>query len=502
MQMLSTRGAAAVSPSMAILRGLAPDGGLYVPAEFPSFTAEEIRSLAKMGYQERAAFVLGRFLPDFTAEELKDAIAGAYGTGFDCQAVAPMKKVGAWAHALELWHGPTLAFKDMALQLLPYLLTLSGKKHGETREVFILVATSGDTGKAALEGFLDVPGTRCCVFYPDGGVSQAQRLQMVTTGGSNTHVIAVEGNFDDAQTGVKRIFSDAAFAREMDAQGRVLSSANSINFGRLVPQIVYYFSAYADLLAGGAIEMGQRVNFCVPTGNFGDILAADYAAKAGLPVGRLICASNENNVLTDFIRTGCYDIRDRAFYRTISPSMDILISSNLERLLFDLSGCDAAKVAALMEALRTERCYRIDEGMHAALRARYAAGFAGEEAVRAEIARSWREDRVLMDTHTAVASAVLRAGRAGEGRLRLLRRALPPDGNARAAADPRAAGAARPPHGRVPEGRHGAGRAGRTEKIRPKKRLPEKSGSGRGKFSFLLRNRFLAFCAAKWAKRA
>ena len=408
MQMLSTRGAAAVSPAEAILRGLAPDGGLYVPGQFPSFSREDVLALVPMSYQERAIAVLSRFLPDLGAQELRAAIAAAYGTGFDCGAVAPVRIVRENTHALELWHGPTLAFKDMALQLLPRLLSISAGKLGETREIFILVATSGDTGKAALEGFLDAPGTRCCVFYPKDGVSQAQRLQMVTTGGSNTHVIAVEGNFDDAQTGVKRIFSDAAFAREMDAQGRVLSSANSINFGRLVPQIVYYFSAYADLLAGGAIEMGQRVNFCVPTGNFGDILAADYAAKAGLPVGRLICASNENNVLTDFIRTGCYDIRNRAFYRTISPSMDILISSNLERLLFDLSGCDAAKVAALMEALRTERCYRIDEGMHAALRARYAAGFAGEEAVRAEIARSWREDRVLMDTHTAVASAVLR----------------------------------------------------------------------------------------------
>ena len=277
MQMLSTRGAAPVSPSMAILRGLAPDGGLYVPAQYPSFSAADIEAMAGMNYRERALAVLTRFLPDFTREELAAAIDGAYGTGFDCEAVAPLVRVGSRAHALELWHGPTLAFKDMALQLLPYLLTLSGKKHGETREVFILVATSGDTGKAALEGFLDVPGTRCCVFYPEGGVSRAQYLQMVTTGGSNTHVIAVRGNFDDAQTGVKRIFADPAFAQEMDRQGRVLSSANSINFGRLVPQVVYYFSAYADMLASGAVRMGEPVNFCVPTGNFGDILAADYA---------------------------------------------------------------------------------------------------------------------------------------------------------------------------------------------------------------------------------
>ena len=408
MQMLSTRGAAAVTPSKAILRGLAPDGGLYVPSEFPAFTPEEIQALVPMSYQERAYAVLSRFLPDFEEEELRGAIAGAYGTGFDCEAVAPMVRVGDRAHSLELWHGPTLAFKDMALQLLPYLLTLSGKKHGENREVFILVATSGDTGKAALEGFLDVPGTRCCVFYPNGGVSQAQRLQMVTTGGSNTHVIAVNGNFDDAQTGVKRIFSDPAFAAEMDAQGRVLSSANSINFGRLVPQIVYYFSAYADMIADGTIKMGEKVNFCVPTGNFGDILAADYAKKAGLPVGRLICASNENNVLADFIKTGVYDISGRAFYKTISPSMDILISSNLERLLFDLCGWDGTKVAALMEQLKTERRYAITKEMHEALMSRYAAGYVDEAGIREEIRRVWNEEHYLMDTHTAVASAVLR----------------------------------------------------------------------------------------------
>ena len=408
MQMLSTRGAAAVTPSKAILRGLAPDGGLYVPAQFPTFTDSEIMAMTAMPYEARAYAVLSRFLPDFGEAELKAAIHGAYGTGFDCEAVVPLAPVGDWAHSLELWHGPTLAFKDMALQLLPYLLTLSGKKHGETREVFILVATSGDTGKAALEGFLDVPGTRCCVFYPQGGVSRAQYLQMVTTGGSNTHVIAVKGNFDDAQTGVKKIFSDPEFAAEMDKQGRVLSSANSINFGRLAPQIVYYFSAYADLLKEGRIAMGDKVNFCVPTGNFGDILAADYAKKAGLPVGKLICASNENNVLTDFIKTGTYDIRSREFFRTISPSMDILISSNLERLLFDLAGCDGGKIADMMKKLASDKVYTIDEAMMQGLTERYAAGYVNEDGIRAEIARAWNEDHYLMDTHTAVASAVLR----------------------------------------------------------------------------------------------
>ena len=409
MSMLSTRGAAAVSESMAILRGLAPDGGLYVPKDFPHFSMEEIAALGALDYQVRALAILQKFLPDFTADELKNAIAGAYGTGFDDADIAPVRPVGDWAHALELWHGPTLAFKDMALQLLPHLLTLSAKKNGETREIFILVATSGDTGKAALEGFLDVPGTRCCVFYPREGVSQAQRLQMVTTGGANTHVIAVNGNFDDAQTGVKRIFADRAFAETMAAQGRVLSSANSINFGRLVPQVVYYFSAYADLLKAGAIKPGDEVNFCVPTGNFGDILAADYAGKAGLPVGRLICASNENNVLTDFINTGVYDVENRPFYKTITPSMDILVSSNLERLLFDLSGCDGARVARFMGDLAGRKRYAIDEAMKAALQKRYFAGCVDEAGVRAEIRRTWEEDHYLMDTHTAVASAVLRA---------------------------------------------------------------------------------------------
>ncbi len=415
MPMLSTRGAAAVSESTAILRGLAPDGGLYVPQTFPHFSLDEIAALSALDYQARALTILQKFLPDFTADELKNAIAGAYGTGFDDAQIAPVRPVGTWAHALELWHGPTLAFKDMALQLLPHLLTLSAKKHGEQREIFILVATSGDTGKAALEGFLDVPGTRCCVFYPREGVSQAQQMQMVTTGGANTHVIAVNGNFDDAQTGVKRIFSDRAFAETMDAQGRVLSSANSINFGRLVPQVVYYFSAYADLLKSGAIKLGDEVNFCVPTGNFGDILAADYAGKAGLPVGRLICASNENNVLTDFINTGVYDIENRPFYKTITPSMDILVSSNLERLLFDLSGCDGARIARFMGDLAGKKRYAIDDAMKAALQQRYFAGCVDENGVREEIRRTWAENHYLMDTHTAVASAVLRAYQAQTG---------------------------------------------------------------------------------------
>ncbi|MBQ8092952.1 MAG: threonine synthase [Clostridia bacterium] len=406
--MRSTRGNESVNPSLAILRGLAPDGGLYVPETFPEFTLETITALAELPYEARALQILSKFLPDFTEDELKEAIHGAYGTGFDDARIAPLVKLDDATFSLELWHGPTLAFKDMALQLLPYLLTLSARKNGENREIFILVATSGDTGKAALEGFLDVPGTRCAVFYPKDGVSRAQRLQMVTTGGRNTHVIAVDGNFDDAQSGVKKIFGSQSFAETMNDQGRVLSSANSINFGRLVPQIVYYFSAYADLIRTEQIQPGEEVNFCVPTGNFGDILAADYARRAGLPVGRLICASNTNNVLTDFIQTGVYDISDRPFYKTVAPSMDILISSNLERLIFTLAGNDPGRTADLMHKLATERRYEIDELMLNRLQAVYACGYADEVALKAEIWKRWHDQHYLMDTHTAVASAVLR----------------------------------------------------------------------------------------------
>lgn len=413
MSMLSTRGAAAVSESMAILRGLAPDGGLYVPKDFPHFSMEEIAALGALDYQARALAILQKFLPDFTADELKNAIAGAYGTGFDDADIAPVRPVGDWAHALELWHGPTLAFKDMALQLLPHLLTLSAKKNGETREIFILVATSGDTGKAALEGFLDVPGTRCCVFYPREGVSQAQRLQMVTTGGANTHVIAVNGNFDDAQTGVKRIFSDAQLRETLASRGYFLSSANSINWGRVLPQIVYYVSSYCDLLASGAIKEGQTVNVCVPTGNFGNILSGFYAKKMGVPIGRLICASNENNVLTDFIRTGTYD-RNRPFYQTASPSMDILISSNLERLLYLLSGSDE-EVRRYMQALAETGRYTVSERVFRAVQAEFSCGFCTDAQGAQTIGKTFREKNYLLDTHTAVACTVLEGYRAETG---------------------------------------------------------------------------------------
>ena len=415
MKMISTRGRDTATPSQAILRGLASDGGLFVPEEFPHFSMEEIRRMGTLPYRDRACFVLSRFLPDFTEKELEEAVTAAYGANFNSPAIAPLVDCGKNTNMLELWHGPTSAFKDMALQLLPRLLKKSAEKNGETREIFILVATSGDTGKAALEGFRDVSGTRCCVFYPKDGVSQAQRLQMVTTCGNNTHVIAVHGNFDDAQTGVKRIFSDHIFAETMKTQGRILSSANSINYGRLVPQVVYYFSAYADLLSLGQIQEGEEINFAVPTGNFGDILAADYAKKAGLPVGKLICCSNDNCVLTDFIRTGVYNIKNRPFLRTTSPSMDILISSNLERLLFDLSGCNSVKTAERMTALKDERLYTISMEELSALQARYAGGYATETEVAEEIDRVWRENGYLLDTHTAVASRVLIKYRAETG---------------------------------------------------------------------------------------
>ena len=317
---------------------------------------------------------------------------------------------------LELFHGPTLAFKDMALQLLPHLTTLSAKKNGENREVAILVATSGDTGKAALEGFKDVPGTSCTVFYPTDGVSDVQKLQMTTTGGENTHVIALNGNFDDAQSGVKALFSSEDFHQQVNARGKVLSSANSINFGRLVPQIVYYFSAYADLLNAGAIALGDEVNFVVPTGNFGNILAGYYARSMGLPVKKLICASNRNNVLTDFFLGGVYDTR-RQFFKTTSPSMDILISSNLERLLFECADRDGALIARWMQQLRTSQSYAVGQQRQEWLLSVFAAGYADDRDCAEEIARVFEQHHYLMDTHTAVASRVLRQYRETSGDL-------------------------------------------------------------------------------------
>ncbi len=404
--LVSTRGGAAVTASRAILTGIAPDGGLYAPDAFPRLSLEEIDSLRTLPYAARAARILTPLLSDFTPEEVSRATASAYGDRFERSDPAPVRTLNGNTHLLELFHGPTLAFKDMALQILPHLLALSAQKNGAGQEICILVATSGDTGKAALEGFADVPGTRCAVFYPKGGVSRAQYLQMATQRGSNTHVIAVEGNFDDAQTGVKRIFTDPAFAMAMAGEGRMLTSANSINYGRLVPQVAYYFSAYADLVLRGAIRLGDPVHFVVPTGNFGNILAASYAKAMGLPVDKLICASNANRVLADFMQSGIYDV-NRPFYKTSSPSMDILISSNLERYLFELAGRDAEQVNRWMDALQRTGHYNIKPALLAELHSAMVGGWVAEAETLDTIRRTFSKTNVLIDPHTAVAMAML-----------------------------------------------------------------------------------------------
>ena len=401
MDFISTRDARAVtSAAGAILRGLASDGGLFIPREIPTFSPEEIRAMADSDYAGIAAAVLERFLPGFARAELDEYTRAAYGS-FTDPAVTPLHRLDNGIWTLELFHGPTCAFKDLALQMLPFLMAASVKKCGEDHTVAILVATSGDTGKAALAGFADVPGTKICVFYPDGGVSDIQRSQMVTQEGDNVLVLGVEGNFDDAQTGVKRIFSDTALAGRLREAGVVLSSANSINWGRLAPQIAYYYAAYAQLLASGAISMGDKIDFTVPTGNFGDILAGYYAKRSGLPVGKLICASNTNNVLTDFLRTGVYD-KNRPFKLTMSPSMDILVSSNLERMLYLASGSDA-QVSEWMTRLNTAGRYDVGEELRARFRAEGFVGYCADEAQTAEtIRRTWSEEKYLADPHTAV----------------------------------------------------------------------------------------------------
>ena len=415
MSFFSTRGGAGVTASQAILKGMAENGGLYVPAMFPQLEKASLHDLPKLDYCDRAAFILGTYLDDFDPAEIKRAVRAAYAPEkFDDPKIAPVKKLDDDTHVLELFHGPTLAFKDMALQLLPHLVTLSGAKNGEKREISILVATSGDTGKAALEGFKDVPGTSCTVFYPEDGVSDVQKLQMTTTGGDNTHVIAVYGNFDDAQTGVKNLFASKDFAEEINKRGKVLSSANSINFGRLAPQIVYYFSAYADLVESGAVAIGDPVNFVVPTGNFGNILAAYYARCMGLPVGKLICASNKNNVLTDFFATGTYSTH-RPFHKTTSPSMDILISSNLERMLFEMADRNNDCINTWMSQLKENGKYDIGEEGREWLASVFAAGCADDEKCAEEIKYVFETTGYLMDTHTAVASSVLRTYREQTG---------------------------------------------------------------------------------------
>ena len=401
MQFLSTRGGAAVSAAQAIVQGMCPSGGLYVPADFPQLDAE---SLLDGGYASAARAVMAPYLAHVSQAALMDMIAAAYHS-FDDPAVTPVRALTQRQSVLELWHGPTMAFKDVALQMLPHLMRSALDATGERRQLYILVATSGDTGKAALAGFCGVPGTRVLVFYPEGGVSRAQRLQMVTQEGDNVDVCAVRGNFDDAQTAVKRIFASPEARAQLDALGYRLSSANSINFGRLLPQITYYFTAYAALRRAGRIAPGEAVNFCVPTGNFGDILAGYYAKRMGLPVRRLICASNRNNVLADFFATGVYDDR-RPFYRSMSCSIDILISSNLERLLFELAGRDAACVRAWMRSLNETGSYAVGAAQREALAGVFAAGWCSEEDTLAAIRRVFERHGYLMDPHTAVAETV------------------------------------------------------------------------------------------------
>ncbi len=405
MEMLykSTRGdAGVVTASQAILQGLAPDGGLYVPVELPKL-ARTMRELSQMTYRETAYEVLSLFLTDYTEEELKACIDAAYDDKFDTEEIAPLVQADG-AYYLELFHGATIAFKDMALSILPHLMTTAAKKNGITDEIVILTATSGDTGKAALAGFADVPGTRIIVFYPKNGVSAIQERQMVTQKGDNTSVIGITGNFDDAQTGVKRMFNDAELKKELAAHGFRFSSANSINIGRLVPQIVYYTYAYCKLLAEGHIQDGEKIHVTVPTGNFGNILAAYYAKKIGVPIDKLICASNTNKVLFDFFETGRYD-RNREFVLTSSPSMDILISSNLERLIYHIADDNSDVTAKLMKNLTDGGIYDISEKMREGL-ADFASGYATEEDTASAIRTLYERTGYVIDPHTAVASYV------------------------------------------------------------------------------------------------
>lgn len=400
-----------VTASEAILKGLAEDGGLFVPESIPKLDVP-MAELKGMTYQETAYVVMKQFLTDYTEEELRRCIACAYDSKFDTEVIAPLAKVGD-AYHLELFHGATIAFKDMALSILPHLLTTAAKKNHVENDIVILTATSGDTGKAALAGFADVPGTKIIVFYPKGGVSKVQELQMVTQKGDNTSVVAIHGNFDNAQSGVKAIFEDRELEKELAQKGYQFSSANSINIGRLVPQVVYYVYAYAKLLENGEISDGESINVTVPTGNFGNILAAYYAKQMGVPIDKLICASNENKVLFDFFQTGKYD-RNREFVLTSSPSMDILISSNLERLIYTIAGQDAQKNAELMEALKEKGVYEITVGMKEKL-ADFVGGFATEEQTAATIKDTYEKTGYVMDTHTAVAACVYREYRKTSG---------------------------------------------------------------------------------------
>ena len=390
----------------AIAQGLAADGGLMTPEVFPKLSHNALDTMRDMSYQQRAVYVMGSYLDDFTSSELSSFAAKAYGGGkFDVKEVAPVRQVDGNTYCLELWHGPTCAFKDMALQMLPHLLSASLVKNQEEKTVCILVATSGDTGKAALEGFRDVEKTRILVFYPKDGVSAIQELQMATQEGENVGVCSVVGNFDDAQTGVKKLFSDESLREQLAGRGFFLSSANSINWGRVLPQIVYYISAYCDLMRAERIRKGDKVNVCVPTGNFGNILAACYAREMGVPIGRLICASNSNNVLTDFLRTGVYD-RNRTFYNTMSPSMDILISSNLERLLLAITQEDS-EVRKYMEQLKETGRYEVSERVRDKIQKLFMGYCCDDAETQKVIGAVYKKFDYLIDPHTAVGFSAL-----------------------------------------------------------------------------------------------
>lgn len=401
MNYTSTRGnGGKVTAAKAIKQGLASDGGLFMPESIPTLTSEDILALSKMSYPERAATVLSKFLTDYTYDELLEDCNEAYGEARFPVGAAPISAIGEKLRILELWHGPTAAFKDMALQIMPRLFVRALRKTEEKRTALILVATSGDTGKAALEGYRDVEGIQIAVFYPVDGVSRVQKLQMATQEGNNVDVFAVEGNFDDAQNGVKRIFSDEEMRAALDKKGYFLSSANSINWGRLAPQIVYYISAYCDLLKENDIEYGEKLDVCVPTGNFGNIFAALIAKRMGLPIGKLICASNQNNVLTDFLRTGTYD-RNRTFHTTMSPSMDILISSNLERLLYLV--CGSEETARYMKELAENGCYTVSDEVKAKINDDLCGYYCDEVNTAKTIREIFNEYNYLSDTHSAVA---------------------------------------------------------------------------------------------------
>ncbi len=390
--------------AQAVIQGIAEDKGLYVPDSIPALP-KKISELKGKPYRGIAYEIIKAFFTDYTAEEMQLCVEGAYDDKFEEKEIVPVREAGG-AHFLELYHGKTAAFKDMALSILPYLLTTAMKKENEDKKICILTATSGDTGKAALEGFADVPGTEIIVFFPNQGVSQVQERQMITQEGENTHVFAIEGNFDDAQTGVKKIFNDADFAEKLAGYGCKLSSANSINIGRLIPQVAYYVYGYVKLVEQGVINDGDKINIVVPTGNFGNILAAYYAGKMGIPVNKFICASNKNKVLTDFFNTGVYDI-NREFYLTNSPSMDILISSNLERLLYHLSGNDGDEIRSLMESLENNKRYEVSAKIKEGMKDFYG-GFASVEDTNETIGSMYRDNGYLMDTHTSVAYKVYR----------------------------------------------------------------------------------------------